>query len=253
MKELNFRPLKANEIECRVGNVGKDNNGFYLLLYKNARVDQCILDECVGQFGWQCKYYQVKNTMVCSVGIYSDEHQSWLWKDNGGDDDYQAEQVKAELSDAFKRACFNWGIGRELYYAPKIWIDATDKNTTKSRYSVKTIEYGENKRITNLAIINDKTKEVVFYYGKEQKVAEKAEKEPKKAETNRFQDVDNIKGSIEPEDLKYIQDYIALLHREESRTRVYNWLDENFKTMNPEMLTKNQGKSVVATLKGDKQ
>ena len=53
-----------------------------------------------------------------------EKRNEWIWKDNGGDDDYQAEQVKAELSDAFKRACFNWGIGRELYYSPKIWINA---------------------------------------------------------------------------------------------------------------------------------
>ena len=248
MEQLNFRPLKANEIECRVGNVGKESNGFYLLLYKNARVDQCILDDTVGQFGWQCKYYQVKNTMVCSVGIYSKEHQTWLWKDNGGDDDYQAEQVKAELSDAFKRACFNWGIGRELYYAPKIWVDITAFNTTKSRYSVKVIEYDENKRITNLAIINDKTKEVVFLYGKEDKVAQKGDLPPKQGDTS----ANEPKGSIDKNDLKTIQAYITAFSREESRKRFYDYLEKNFGTLNPETLTYSQGKQVLQLLKGNK-
>ena len=135
-EQITFRPLTANEIECRVGNVAKSGSGFFLLLYKNARVDQTILDETFGSWNWQCKYYQVKNTMVCSVGIRRTESDEWIWKDNGGDDDYQAEQVKAELSDAFKRACFNWGIGRELYYSPKIWINAQGENTTSARYSV---------------------------------------------------------------------------------------------------------------------
>ena len=178
--KLNFRTLTANEIEARVGNtvkkkdqsgkVMKDQYGndviqaFFLLLYKNARVDQIILDETVGAFNWQSKYYQVKNTMVCSVGIWNEDKKEWVWKDNGGDDDTQMEQVKAELSDAFKRACFNWGIGRELYYSPKIYIEATKDNTPNGRYSVKIIEYSEKKRITKLVIINDKTKEVVFSY-----------------------------------------------------------------------------------------
>ena len=97
-EQINFRPLTANEIECRVGNVAKSGSGFFLLLYKNARVDQTILDETFGAWNWQSKYYQVKNTMVCSVGVYNEKRSEWIWKDNGGDDDYQAEQVKAELS-----------------------------------------------------------------------------------------------------------------------------------------------------------
>lgn len=68
-KDLEFRPLKASEIDVRIGNVAKSGSGFFLLLYKNARVDQVILDETFGAFNWQCKYYQVKNTMVCSVGF----------------------------------------------------------------------------------------------------------------------------------------------------------------------------------------
>ena len=184
MEELKFRTLNANEIECRVGNtikkkdqygkVVKDQYGkeeidaFYLLLYKNARVDQAILDETVGQFNWQSRYYQVKNTMVCSVSIWNKERKEWISKDNGGDDDSQMEQVKAELSDSFKRACFNWGIGRELYYSPKIYIKCDANNDEKSRYSVKVIEYDDKKRITRLAIINDKTKEVVFLYGEKE-------------------------------------------------------------------------------------
>lgn len=247
MGNLNFRTLKANEIECRVGNVAKNDSGFFLLLYKNARVDQTILDETVGQWDWQCKYYQVKNTMVCSVGIFNKDRNEWLWKDNGGDDDYQAEQVKAELSDAFKRACFNWGIGRELYYAPKIWVNATSENTTKARYSVKNIEYDNDKRITRLTIINEKTKEVVFLYGNDKKVSQNADLTPKTPVADNEQ-----RGSIDKNDLKTIQDTVAS-YSETSRNKFYTWLDKTFGTMNAEFLTLSQGKQVVKVVLGGKR
>ena len=245
-EQINFRPLTANEIECRVGNVAKSGNGFFLLLYKNARVDQTILDETFGAWNWQSKYYQVKNTMVCSVGVYNEKRGEWIWKDNGGDDDYQAEQVKAELSDAFKRACFNWGIGRELYYSPKIWINATNDNTTSARYSVKVIEYDEKKRITRLVIINDKTKDVVFLFGKEQKVAQNGENTPKTSDSS----ANEPKGSIDKNDLKTIQAFIAAFKSETSRTKFYSYLDATYGTMNPEMLTLSQGKQVLKLLSG---
>ena len=247
--KLNFRTLTANELEARVGNVAKDDSGFFLLLYKNARVDQIILDETVGAFNWQSKYYQVKNTMVCSVGIWNESRKEWIWKDNGGDDDTQMEQVKAELSDSFKRACFNWGIGRELYYSPKIYVKATTDNTKYARYSVKVIEYDHNKRITHLVIINDKTKQVVFSYGYSEKVAESGEKPAKTTTDSVVED----KGSVEAEDLRKIQEYVAALSNENSRKNFYDWLDKKCGTMNPAMLTRTQGQKVVAVLIGRKQ
>ncbi len=254
---LEFRTLNANEIECRVGNTikEKDSQGkervkaFFLLLYKNARVDQCILDETVGQFGWQCRYYQVKSTMICSVGIFNKTTSEWLWKDNGGDDDFNTEQVKAELSDSFKRACFNWGIGRELYYAPKIYVECDQENTEKARYSVKVIEYGENKRIKQLAIINDKTKKVVYSYGFKENIAQNSEKAPKKENEPQVQEP---KGSITTHDKTLIQSYVEKLPTEQSKQNFFNWLDKWFNTMSIENLTKSQGELVVKKMGLDK-
>ena len=244
MKELKFRTLNANEIECRVGNVAKSGSGFFLLLYKNARVDQTILDETLGAYNWQCKYYQVKNTMVCSIGIYNEERKEWVWKDNGGDDDFNAEQVKAELSDSFKRAAFCLGIGRELYYSPKIWVENKGENTTSAHYSVKVIDYDQNKRITKLVIINDKTKEVVFQYGKDTKIVENGENAPKNAIPN----VEEPKGSITKHDLTLIQSYVSALPSESAKDNFYNWVDKHFKTIALETLTTSQGKAIVNKL-----
>jgi len=247
--DFNFRPLLASEIDVRVGNVAKTGGGFFLLLYKNARVDQTILDETFGAWNWQCRYYQVKNTMVCSVGVWNEDRHEWIWKDNGGDDDFQAEQVKAELSDSFKRACFNWGIGRELYYSPKIWVNADSENTTNARYSVKVIDYDEKKHITRLVIINDKTKDVVFSYGLKEKTAQNGDLTPKHTNTSQ----NEPKGSIDKADLSAIQQLISNFSREDNRKKFYDWLDKNFGTMNVETLTLSQGKQVLQLLQGGKK
>lgn len=115
--EALFRKLTANDVEARVQSA--DENGFVLLIYKNARVDQNILDETFTPFGWQNKYEEVKGNMYCSIGVkHNDE---WIWKSNCGTES-NTEKEKGEASDAFKRAGFNWGIGRELYTAPKTKI-----------------------------------------------------------------------------------------------------------------------------------
>ena len=74
---------------------------------------------------------------------------------------YEAEAQKGEASDSFKRACFNWGIGRELYTAPFIWIPATkcnitDGNKCYDKFEVEKILV-ENKRITGISILNIST------------------------------------------------------------------------------------------------
>ena len=97
MKQVVFRDLRPEEIEVRVGSVIKDKNGnpkaFQLLLYKTSRTDMAILDETFGTFGWRNHFYQVKNTMVCSIEVYDKESGQWINKDNGGDDDFIADHI----------------------------------------------------------------------------------------------------------------------------------------------------------------
>ena len=124
---MRFRALRADEVECRIGQVSKSGKGLSLLLYKDARCDANILDETAGPERWQCRFYERKGTLFCSVGIeYS---AGWVWKDDAGSPS-NMEAAKGEASDAFKRACFKWGIGRELYTAPFIWVPA-DKCSIK--------------------------------------------------------------------------------------------------------------------------
>jgi hypothetical protein len=166
MKRM-FRLLTADEIDCRVATV--NDRGCTLLLYKDARVDQNILDETVGPGRWQRSHQVIDGNLYCSVGIKFDE---WIWKQDVGVESY-TEKEKGQASDAFKRACFNWGIGRELYTAPFIWIpagkvnleDRGGKKTTNDRFTVKTIGYDKDGNINQLTIINPKTGKVVFTMG----------------------------------------------------------------------------------------
>lgn len=163
---MEFRDLTADEIECRVQSVKQ--NGLILLLYKDARCDMRILDETVGAENWQREHYECKGNLFCRVGICCRAKidmsgnegdillPDWVWKSDCGVES-NTEAQKGESSDSFKRACFNWGIGRELYTAPLIWIPSNkcDINNGKcfDKFAVEKIRI-ENKRITALAIRN---------------------------------------------------------------------------------------------------
>lgn len=161
-----FRDLRADEIECRIQSVkvntnNPDRSGLILLLYKDARVDMNILDETVGASNWQREHYECKGNLFCRVGIdvslfNEGTEERWVWKADCGTES-NTEAQKGEASDSFKRACFNWGIGRELYTAPFTWIKAADCNIENGKCYDKFIVRKiiiDNKRITALAIWN---------------------------------------------------------------------------------------------------
>nr|DAQ44536.1 MAG TPA: Rad52/22 family double-strand break repair protein [Caudoviricetes sp.] len=155
---LNFRNLKASEIDVKPQTV-KDN-GFSLLLYKNARVDMDVLDETVGPMNWQRKHS--RENANCIVSIYDEDKKIWVEKEDTGTESF-TEKEKGLASDSFKRACFNWGIGRELYTSPFIWISDSKyikknkegKLTLTDKFSVKEITVLD-KVITELEIIDSK-------------------------------------------------------------------------------------------------
>lgn len=119
MKEI--RKLHADEIDARVSQIFE--SGAVLLLYKDARVDQRILDETFGMFGWKRSHQEIMGNLYCTVEVWDVDKNQWIGKQDVGTESY-TEAEKGQASDSFKRACFNWGIGRELYTAPFIWCKA---------------------------------------------------------------------------------------------------------------------------------
>lgn len=162
---MTFRLLNADEIEARVATVKQ--NGLSLLLYKDARCDMNILDESVGSLNWQRTHS--RDNANCTVSIWDKDKKQWISKEDTGTESF-TEKEKGLASDSFKRACFNWGIGRELYTAPFIWVSATECKivpkgqgfTCYDRFYVAEIGYDDKRRINHLIVNHSKTKKTVF-------------------------------------------------------------------------------------------
>ena len=161
MENIKIRLLKAEEIECRISTINE--RGLSLLLYKDARVDQRILDETFGALGWQRSHQCIEGNLYCTVAVYDKESGTWVAKQDVGTTGY-TEKEKSQASDSFKRACFNWGIGRELYTAPFIWIPSGraeiqkkgDRFICSDRFGVTAIGYSSDREIISLTIANSK-------------------------------------------------------------------------------------------------
>ncbi len=165
MRDLKFRALRPDEVEVRAAQVSQKGASF--LLYKDARVDQIILDETVGPLNWQRSHS--RDNANCTVSIWDYEKLQWVSKEDTGTES-NTEKEKGLASDSFKRACFNWGIGRELYTAPRIWIgprDITIKENGRGGYTTydklkvheMTVAGG---RIIKLSLVNTTTGNLVF-------------------------------------------------------------------------------------------
>ena len=164
--KIEFRKLKANEIDCRIGTINQ--RGLSLLLYKDARVDMTILDETVGPLNWKREHS--RDNRNCIVSIYDEDKKEWVSKEDTGTES-NTEAEKGLASDSFKRACVNWGIGRELYSAPFIWVKGEDANIEmgkngkyrcNDKFSVLKLTYNKDGDIDGLAISNNKTGKMVF-------------------------------------------------------------------------------------------
>lgn len=176
-----IRKLYASEIECRVAQCGKGRNGAWcsILLYKDARVDMKILDEVYTPLGWQREHALIGDRLYCTISIWDAEKGEWIKKQDVGTESY-TEKEKGQASDAFKRAGFNVGIGRELYTAPKIFVNLNegeykmsgDKVYPSISLDVKEIHYDGNGAISRLVLVDSKGNERYTFGAKTPKKAE---------------------------------------------------------------------------------
>ena len=98
MEDVKIRLLKAGEIECRVGTISE--NGLSLLLYKDARADQKILDEAFGCFGWKRSHQSIDGRLYCTVEVWDGKKKEWIGKQDVGTAG-SAEKEKGQASDSF--------------------------------------------------------------------------------------------------------------------------------------------------------
>ena len=165
---MKFRALKASEIDCRIQSIGQNKTGAVgttILLYKDARVDMNILDETVGAMNWQREHSVVNGNLYCTISIWDEIKEQWISKSDVGTES-NTEKEKGQASDSFKRAGFNWGIGRELYSAPFVYIqldkseyiERNGKLTSNAKFKVKDIDYDESRNIVRLVVVDSKGK-----------------------------------------------------------------------------------------------
>lgn len=201
---LNFRTLKATEIDVKPQTVKE--NGFSLLLYKNARVDMDVLDETVGPLNWQRKHS--RENANCIVSIYDEDKKIWVEKEDTGTESF-TEKEKGLASDSFKRACFNWGIGRELYTSPFIWISDSKyikknkegKLALTDKFSVKEITVVD-KVITELEIIDSKG--TVVFSTKSKKTAKKEQDKAQEYLNSRDGMIEKLKENLSSDKLEKV-------------------------------------------------
>lgn len=154
-----IRTLYHHEIECRIDILKA--NGCSVYLYKDARCDQKLLDETYGTMGWQRTHNVINDSLFCTVEVWDKENKHWVKKQDVGTESSFSKE-KGEASDSFKRACVNWGIGRELYSQPFVWIVLMQNETSnnggklrlsnKVKFHVAEINYNENRAINHLVI-----------------------------------------------------------------------------------------------------
>lgn len=159
----------------RVAQVGE--KGAQLLLYKDSRCDKRILDETFGIEGWRNFYQEIKGNLFCTIEIWDIFTKQWIAKSDCGVESF-SEKEKGEASDAFKRAGFNIGIGRELYTKIFIFVPCKTKKNDKGKWEledrflkfyVKDLTVDEDREIITSLVIEDNNGNIVFTYPKKNK------------------------------------------------------------------------------------
>ena len=180
---MKFRLLTKDEIDVRVGTA--NDKGVSLLLYKDARCDQNILDETVGPFNWQ--RHHSRDNANCTVALWDSEKGQWVEKEDTGTES-NTEKEKGLASDSFKRACFNWGIGRELYTSPFMWFGIEEVNHTGNKvyetFKVTDIQYSD-RNISSVTILAVKSGKVKTFSNKKTAVSETKNIEPEDLPTEK--------------------------------------------------------------------
>ena len=237
MTEFTFRTLRPDEVDVRPAEA-KDGRKATLLLYQDARCAMNILDSTLGSTAWQREYYEAAGLLFCKIGIYDAETSQWLWKSDTGSKS-NIEEDKGLASDAFKRAAVAWGIGRELYTAPRITIDLTEKDLFNGKlcqsFRVGKMEVKDGV-ITALTILDKWGKERFSYSGNKIETPLQAEKEALSNNeiVKEFCSSMKDKDDVDIEQLKkFYSFYTGPSQQDPSKS-----IAESFKNINPQAMWK---------------
>ena len=249
--EKKIRCLKPEEIEIRVQQVTE--KGAQLLLYKDSRCDKRILDETFGIFGWKDRYEEIKGNLFCTISIYDDEKQQWIDKCDCGTESF-SEKEKGEASDAFKRAGFNVGIGRELYTRIFYFASVPTKKNDKDKYdlankyekfTVAEISTNEETEKIEKIKIADSKGNIVFSYGYSKTATKtetkKVDKPVEMIDANQIKVIHTLFTKIEKSESQVFKNFT----NDKAKENVYN----QYKVNSSKELTKENANKMIDLLK----
>ena len=236
--DIKFPLLTKDDIDIRIGQISKsDPNKASLLLYQDARCGMKYLDKVVGPTNWQKRYYEAKGLLICAVSIYDAEKKQWIEKCDTGSAQ-NIEEEKSIASDSFKRVCVNWGLARELYSAPDIWVKIKDKY---DKFYVKEIAYDKNEEISKLIIVNGNG-EIVYTFPKNAKSNDYAPKQEPKTVEQPKPSASNEKIALE--DYMLISNYL-MTASDEDITKFNNYIIATYGKNDWKDLNANEGQLVA--------
>lgn len=249
--EKKIRCLKPEEIEIRVQQVTE--KGAQLLLYKDSRCDKRILDETFGIFGWKDRYEEIKGNLFCTISIWDDEKQQWVDKCDCGTESF-SEKEKGEASDAFKRAGFNVGIGRELYTRIFYFASVPTKKNEKGKYdlvnkfekfTVAEISTNEETEKIEKIKIADSKGNIVFSYGysktSTKTETKKVDKPVEMIDANQIKVIHTLFTKIEKSESQVFKNFT----NDKAKENVYN----QYKVKSSKELTKENANKMIDLLK----
>lgn len=133
------RNLLENEIEIKV--IDCTLNEVMLGLYTKPQVVYELMNETYGSNNWTSEHTVIPKgdglvVMLCKISIYDEERQRWISRDDVGEPIGTLYPDKTQSTDAFKRACAQFGVAKELKTMPepivcRTFIPAKDKNNNE--------------------------------------------------------------------------------------------------------------------------
>lgn len=250
--EKKIRCLKPEEIEIRVQQITE--KGAQLLLYKDSRCDKRILDETYGISGWKNRYEEIKGNLFCTISIWDDEKQQWVDKCDCGTESF-SEKEKGEASDAFKRAGFNVGIGRELYTRIFYFASVPTKKNDKGKYdlvnkfekfTVAEISTNEETEKIEKIKISDSKGNIVFSYGyskptQKKEETKKVDKPVEMIDANQVKVIHTLFSKIEKSETQVFKNFT----NDTAKENVY----KQYKITSSKELTKENADKMIELLK----
>jgi len=137
-REVLTQPIQPDEIEWRPKNLSKDGTKLLVLPYINGRCVMERFDEAFGWENWSSETEVIEGNLVVENGKSKSYERGFattirvntpdgiVSKTDVGENS-DIEPLKGGYSDSLKRCAVQFGVGRDLYKYPTVYIECGQK------------------------------------------------------------------------------------------------------------------------------